>query len=197
MKGLFCCLSAQGIHSFASYGLFRQAILSKASGESLDVFKPPWYSRPVPRHRPKKSPRHGPSIDSDIDVPLMTERRDNNSQGDNVAFRMAGEQRSHPPLHFSRKISLSNLTNRDPTTGLKPPNKSSFNNAKEDADLPYLVLCRVILHRTLDVFGPIRDADISRAMEEGYDSVHAADRYIIIYCIAAVSHVTVYCITTK
>ena len=141
----------------------------------LEVFKSAWYSRPLPttkRRSPTKTGKSPRISDRDTDIPFM-DRRDIASE--NRALRMAGEQRVREPLHFSRRISLSNLTTRGNSN--KSPKRSSSRNKEdiEDEDLPFLVLSRVLLHRTYEVSGQISTADVTKAIEEGYDSVHSAD----------------------
>lgn len=166
VRGLFCCLSAEEIHSFCAYGLYRQKILTKFVGGKLAVYTPSWYTHPLPastrdrQRRFQEAARDGVLFSSSAGVELSSQGR---------AAALAGEQRSRPPLHFSRKISLRNLTQIDEPNG-------DHLRAKEGADLPYLALCRVLLVSTYEVCGQITDADIAFAAAADYDSVHSSER---------------------
>jgi hypothetical protein len=174
VKGLFCCLSAKEIHSFSAYGLFRQALLCRSSGPMPEIFRSAWYSRPLPTTKRKSPTKAGKSprfSDRDTEI-LSIDRGDGASE--KRALQMAGEERTREPLHFSRRITLSNLTTRGSS---KSPKRGASKNTDdpEDEDLPFLVLSRVLLHRTYEVSGQISTADVTKAIEEGYDSIHSAD----------------------
>jgi hypothetical protein len=144
----------------------------------VEVFKPAWYSRPLPPSR-KQQQQQGRGGRGDPADALYADLQPSPSPGgggggggagpEAKAALLAGAQRSHSPLHFSRKISLSNLTRRE--AGRQG---GGGGGSDEELDLPYLALCRVLLYRTYEVEGPITGADISYAANSDYDSVHSA-----------------------
>lgn len=156
MKGLFCSLTSEDVHSFLAYGLYRQKKLSYGCDGELEVFKRAWYSYPLPQRYKKQS-----------EASLQS------SSKSSAAAALAGGQRAHAPLHFSRKIYLPNLTTRalEDTHSKISTQKSS----DHELDMPYLALCRVLLYKTYEVKGSITDADVDFAMGSDYDSVHSAD----------------------
>lgn len=100
------------------------------------------------------------------------------------AERLAGEQRCHVPLHFSRKITLEKMTQRSLGTSNIEPLNTGKGGTEGDIDLPYLALCRVLLYRTYEVEGPITDADIIYAADSDYDSVHSSQWSVLWFVVA-------------
>lgn len=144
------------------YGLYRQKVLSRNVSRNLDVFKPAWYSRELPTCTKGHQQRACEIV------------RDRGLNCSNVeacpeyrAAQMAGEQRSQALLHFSRKITLANLSTRNFADNINP--------SAENVDMPYLALCRVLLCKTYDVSGKITEADIAFAIESDFDSIHSSE----------------------
>jgi hypothetical protein len=184
-KGLFCCLGGEDVFGFLAFGLYRQGQQQQETAP-LRPFIPAWYSRPIPASSNASSASSSSSSSSD---PPGTGQRQNSRgggasaaaaaastaadpgrPGEGIAAGMAGAQRAHPCLRFSRRVSLGLLTRRQ-----------EFSHASVrtgcEQDLPFLALCRVLLHRVHDVSAASAcDADIEEAIRLGCDAVHATER---------------------
>lgn len=134
---------------------------------NLNVFRPAWYTCPLPQHFRKLNPDTRMTRS-----PSSLTKRGGNEDGikECKAASLAGEQRSQPLLHFSRKITLTNLTMRADRSG-----SGLASNRGDVGDLPYLALCRVFLRKMYEVDGPITDADVAFAAGSDYDSVHSTE----------------------
>lgn len=134
----------------------------------MQPFHPPWYSKPIPASasawdasspRSSRRQRNAPSS-ADADC----------SNNECVAAEMAGAQKSRPFLRFSRRVSLKLLTRRQEFS------HASVRTGPEQ-DLPFLALCRVLLHDVHAVdSATISETDIEEALQRGCDAVHSAER---------------------
>lgn len=178
---------------FLSFGLHRQKQqqrqqLSSEDGPTRDTpplqpFLPAWYSRPIPESSAWDAPASSRRLNSRGAAVASSLAPDQGRSGEGIAAGMAGAQRNHPSLRFSRKVSLSILTRR------RNFSHASVRSGAEE-DLPFLALCRVLLNRVHEVDAAAAcDADIEEAVRRGCDAVHATQRFdqIVVFPIYVVS----------
>ena len=136
--------------------------------KSLTVFRPAWFARPLPRRVRNLYPATRGT--GNLSSSLKWESAVEDGIKECKAASLAGRQRSRPLLHFSRKISLANLTKRTDVSS-----SGLFSDRVDNDDLPYLALCRVFLHKTCEVDGPITEVDVAFAAGSDFDSVHSSE----------------------